>query len=479
MRFGLVIIFVINKYKHFLISCNASCCTTQNPGLGKVLVPLPHQTGIMGSETRSFQEGGWLKLDNAAKLFPAIMTKELTAVFRITAYLKEPVKISAITEAVKITSERFPYFSVSLGSGFFWHFLEYHKQLPRIQPEETIPCTAFAARRKNEPLYRILVKKNRISVEFFHILTDGSGALEYLKTLLHTYLKLTGNAISSSEGVILPESPMLDEEMEDGYNRFFSKTLPAPVKLTKAWHVPFNLNKRPRLRVLYADIPVDKVLEAAKNNKVTITEYLTSVFLFSLQNIYLEEKRKGLKQKGSAIRVEVPVNLRKIHQTKTMRNFSLFLLPYIDLRLGVYSFEEILKSVHHSIQTESDSKQITRQLTRNVRHEKRIIVRALPLFIKKMAISAVYRNLGSKQCTCIITNLGAIKLPEEMEKSIDAFAVVPTPPNKSVKVSCGVASFKDTMKIVFCNITDSRETERLFLKFLVDAGIPVRIRSND
>lgn len=433
----------------------------------------------MDSKTKSFQEGGWLKLDNAAKLFPAIMTKELTAVFRITAFLKDPVKISALTEAVTITSERFPYFSVSLGSGFFWHFLEYHKQLPRIQPEESIPCTAFAARRKNEPLYRILVKKNRISVEFFHILTDGGGALEYLKSLLHSYFKLTGLEISSTEGIIVAESPILDEEMEDGYNRFFSKTLPAPAKLSKAWHIPFSLNNKPRLRVLYADIPVDKILEVAKRYKVTLTEYLTSVFLFSLQKIYLEEKRKGFKQKGSAIRVEVPVNLRKIHPTKTMRNFSLFLLPYLDIRLGEYTFEEVLKNVHHSIQTEADSKQITRQLTRNVRHEKRIIVRALPLFIKKMAISAVYNNLGSKQCTCIITNLGALKLPAEMEQNIEAFAVVPTPPNKSVKLSCGVASFKNTLKIVFCNITDSRETERLFLKFLVDAGVPVRIKSND
>ena len=120
------------------------------------------------------------------------MSGELTAVFRITASLKRPVKFSAIKEAVEITSKRFPYFSVSLGSGLFWYYLEYNNQLPRIQTEEKIPCTAFAANRKNEPLYRILVKENRISVEFIHILTDGGGALEYLKSLLYTYFRLNG-----------------------------------------------------------------------------------------------------------------------------------------------------------------------------------------------------------------------------------------------------------------------------------------------
>src|SRR5664280_228976 len=161
-----------------------------------------------GIDTKSFQENGWLKLNNAAKIFPAIMSGELTSVFRITVSLKKPVKYSAIKEAVEITSGRFPYFSVSLGRGLFWYYLEYNHQLPRIQTEEKIPCTAFAANRKNEPLYRILVKENRISVEFIHILTDGGGALEYLKSLLLSYFRLTGITIHSSEGIILPDSPI-------------------------------------------------------------------------------------------------------------------------------------------------------------------------------------------------------------------------------------------------------------------------------
>ncbi len=101
---------------------------------------------------KSFQERGWLKLDNAAKLFPAIISEDLTSVFRITASLKEPVRYSAIKEAVAITSERFPYFSVSLGSGIFWYFLEFNDQLPRIQAEEEIPCTAFAVKQKKRTI---------------------------------------------------------------------------------------------------------------------------------------------------------------------------------------------------------------------------------------------------------------------------------------------------------------------------------------
>src|SRR5664280_1673168 len=226
-----------------------------------------------GLNTNAVKEIGWLKLDNAAKLFPAIMSAELTSVFRITVFLKKPIKFSAIKEAVEITSERFPYFSVSLGSGLFWHYLEYNHKLPRIQTEEKIPCTAFAARRKDEPLYRILVKENRISVEFMHILTDGGGAFEYLKSLLYTYFRLNGNIIHSSEGIILPESPITDGEIEDGYQRFFRKKIPPPGKLTKAWHLPFVLNEKPRLRITRSEIALDKLLEIARKNNVSCLLY--------------------------------------------------------------------------------------------------------------------------------------------------------------------------------------------------------------
>jgi NRPS condensation-like uncharacterized protein len=431
-----------------------------------------------GIDTKSFQENGWLKLDNAAKLFPAIMSGELTSVFRITVSLKKPVKYSAIKEAVEITSRRFPYFSVSLGSGLFWYYLEYNNQLPRIQTEEKIPCTAFAAKRKNEPLYRILVKENRISVEFIHILTDGGGALEYLKSLLLSYFRLTGITIHSSEGIILPDSPIADEELEDGYNRFFRRKTPPPGKLTKAWHLPLRLDEKPRLKVIRSEIALDNLLEVVRRYKVSVTEYMVSVYLFSLQKIYLEEQEKVKKQKRGVLRLEVPVNLRKIFPSKTLRNFSLFVLPEIDLRLGVYSFEEILKIVQYQLQTGADVKQITRFLSQNVGHEKSVFIRLLPLFIKSMAISAVYRRLGSNQCSGIMTNLGVINLPKEMEAHIDSFELVPTPPNTYVKITSGMVTFKNRLMLDFGNISKSTNLEMHFLKHLTESGIHVKVLHN-
>jgi len=399
-------------------------------------------------------------------------------VFRITASLKEPVRYSAIREAVAITSKRFPYFSVSLGSGIFWHFLEFNDQLPRIQVEEEIACTAFAVKRKNEPLYRVIIKDKRISVEFTHILTDGAGALEYLKSLLYTYLTITGRHISSPGEIILPGTPVSEEEFEDGYNRFFKK-LPAPSKLVRAWHLPFKLNKRPRLRVLRAEVKVDEILEVSRKHKVSVTEYFVSVYHFALQKIFISEKVKSKKEKRKVLRIEVPVNFRSKFPSRTMRNFSLFVLPEIDMRLGTYTFEEILRSVHHQMQIDTDIKQMSRFLSSNVRYERLLIVRILPLIIKKMVIASVYRKIASKRWTGMVTNLGLVTLPGEMEEMVDSFELIPTPPNQKVKAGSALVSYKDSVRISFCNITQSRELERYILKHLAGAGIHVKILNNN
>jgi NRPS condensation-like uncharacterized protein len=406
------------------------------------------------------------------------MSEDLTSVFRITATLREPVRYSAIREAVEVTSTRFPYFSVSLGSGIFWHFLEYNPQLPRIQTEEEIPCTAFAAKRKNEPLYRIVVKGKRLSVEFSHIITDGGGALEYLKSLLYTYLKLTGKKINEPGDIMLPDKPVSEEEFEDAYNKYFQK-LPPPSKLAKAWHLPFRLNKDPKLKVLHAEVRITEILEKARSHNVSLTEYFVSVYHFALQKIVIGAEEKGKKEKRKVLRIEVPVNMRKKIPSLTMRNFSLFVLPEIDLRLGNYTFGEILESVHHQLLLSSDIKQISRFLSSNVSSEKLLIVRILPLFIKKMAISAVYRSLASKRWTGIVTNLGVVKLPDEMEELINSFDLIPPPPNPKVKVSCALISYKDKLRICFSNITQSNELERLILRHLTDEGIHVKILNNN
>jgi hypothetical protein len=428
----------------------------------------------MGEKKGQSIDNGWFKLDNAAKIYPAIITGELSNVFRITAFLYEPVRISALTEAVRITSGRFPYFNVALSKGAFWYYLETNNQLPRIHPEESIPCTMFPIGHKKEVMYRILVRKNRISIESVHILTDGTGGLEYLKTLLYTYFKLIKKLDFLPPGIIDPYGKPDPKETEDSFNKFFQRKVPASDTISKAWHLPFKLNPKPRLRIIQAETTVHGIHEVAKLHKVSITEYLVAVYMHTLQAIFIENHKKG---PGEIIRTQVPINLRNKYPSSTMRNFSLFVIPELDLRLGTYTFEEILKIVHHYMQLET-TKKLDRIIARNVGGEKNYFIRFMPLFIKRFALILAYRKFGIKQFSGIITNIGVVKLEGELGNLVKAFSLTPPPPNKGIKTSLAIVSYMDNMFFVFANITRSTDFEKLFLKFLINEGIKIKLHDN-
>jgi hypothetical protein len=413
----------------------------------------------------------WLRLDNASKIYPAIKDRELTSVFRVSVSLKERIKAAQFLEAVHEIENRFPYYKVKLKAGFFWYYLEPHRLPITVIPDQELPCRAFD---KDELMFRVLAKNYSISVEFSHILTDGTGAFEFLKTLLIVYFEKCRVNIPVELPFLHPEEPPSNEEFEDAYNRYFKKIDSSPPKIPKAFHVPFDLRRSPRFDVLTVVIPIQDIIKKAKEFEISLTEYLTAVYLYSLQNIYNQLSNFKKRTVNKILRIEVPVNLRKIFPSRTMRNFSLYVIPGIDLRLGNYSFEEIAKIVYHQMQLETDKKLISKMISRNVSGEKHPFLRRVPLWIKSFILSKLY-TLGTKEYSGVVTNLGKIDLSPEINSQINTFLFIPPPPNKILKVNCGAVGFADKLVLTFGNITVSKELEKQFLSFLTSQGVPVKI----
>ena len=413
----------------------------------------------------------WLRLDNAAKIYPAIKDKELTSVFRVGVELKERIKAKQFLEAVHALEQRFPYYKVKLTTGFFWYYLEPYDLPIAVEADKEIPCRSFE---KGELMFRVLAKENRINVEFSHILTDATGALEFLKTLLITYFEKCCERFSSGIPFLSAETAPAPEEYEDAYNRYFKKIDSRDQKIPTAFHVPFHLKNTPRFEVLTAIIPIEAIVKKAKESEVSLTEYLVAVYLYSLQQVYNQMSIFRKRTSNKIIRIEVPVNLRRMFPTKTMRNFSLYVIPGIDLRLGDYSFEEILKTVYHQMQLETDKKLISKMISRNVSGEKNQFLRRVPLWIKSFILSRLY-SLGTKQYSGVVTNLGKINLSPEINNLINKFIFIPPPPNDVLRVNCGVVGFGDKLVLTFGNITNSKELERRFFTFLTAQNIPVKI----
>ena len=416
----------------------------------------------------------WLPLDNAAKIYPASLSDEITTVFRLTAVFKDPVKISPLMRAVTRLEKRFPYYKVQLRQGFFWYYLEHLPLRFPIEIDNKRPCRKFS---KNGLLTRILVMKNRISVEFSHILTDGSGAFQFLKTLLITYSEECGASIPKVYQFYRPEDEITEEEYEDAYNRYFKQNIPPAVPSSKAFHLPWPLASKPRFSILNAILSLDQIKARAKAKRVSITDYLVSVYMFVLQEIHEGLPHFSRFRKQKIIRMEVPVDLRNIFPSQTMRNFTQFVMPEIDLRLGHYTFDEILRRVYHQMRLENDEKLINKNISRNVGSERKIYVKSIPLIIKSLILKAMYYALGANQYSGVTTNLGKVQLPEETEAMLNHFIFTPPPPNPLLKVNCGIIGFGDKLVLSFGNVTKTRALEERIFRFLTNEGIEINVEN--
>ena len=202
------------------------------------------------------KENFWLPLDNAAKIFPAVITDEFTAVFRISAVLKNRINIRNLFKAVNTIEDRFPYYKMVLKKGFFWYYLEYADYKVPVEVENKVPCRKF---HKDGLLLRILVFKNVLSVEFSHILTDGSGAFKFLKSLLVIYFEKCGIGIPPDFDFHHPGEIISEEELEDSYNRYFNENTPSQLKKPRAFHLPYPLKAVPRFNVMNIILSIDEV----------------------------------------------------------------------------------------------------------------------------------------------------------------------------------------------------------------------------
>lgn len=416
------------------------------------------------------QNNAWLRLDNAARIYPAIRSAEVTAVFRVSVTLRERIRAAPFLEAVRAIEHRFPYYKVRLRTGFFWYYLQYSQYPLQVRPDLGPPCRAF---HKKELMFRVLARDCSISVEFSHILTDATGAYEFLKSLLLAYCERTGTPIPRDQQYYRPGDEPAAEEYEDAYTRYFRKGPSSLIPARKAFHVPFPLRKTARFRVLTVLVPLNEARERAGHYGVSLTEYLIAVYLFSLQRLYEELRGRVKRRSNRILRIEVPVNLRRILPSATMRNFTLYVLPEIDLRLGHYTFEEITKTVYHQMRLETDPKLINKEISRNVGGLNNHFVRRVPLFIKSFVLSRFYA-IGTSRYSGVVTNLGKVGISPLVDARIDHFQFIAPPPNRILKVNCGVVGFGDRIVLNFGNITSSRKLEGIFLDFLENENIHIQ-----
>lgn len=416
----------------------------------------------------------WYKLDNSANIYPAIQRSYYSSVYRFSSYMFEYVNPDILQKALDSVMPRFPEFDVCIKKGVFWQYLERNKRPGPFVEEDIInPCMPMRFKLGNGYLIRVYYYKKRISVEFFHALTDGAGAIVFLKTLLAVYLRLKGYDIPNTHGVLnIKENPKI-EEQEDAYLKYAKKRPRLDMSDKEAYRGTGTREPYHTLNVISAIVNVKEILVISKAYKVSLTEYLASILIYVLLEKQNKEKQYGKKP----VTLVIPINLRQMFPSQTLRNFILSVAPSIDPNMGNYSFEEVLNNVHHYMRYNINDKFLQAKLNKNVATQKNPFVRISPLFLKNLVVYLSYIRIGDRRATTTFTNPGIIDASDEMKKHIEKFDLL-LGQAFSARANCATITFKDTMVISFSSNIKETDVEREFFRKLVKDGIHVKIETN-
>ena len=417
----------------------------------------------------------WMRLDNAAKIYPAAKRRNWNNFFRLSATLTEPIDVPVLRAALDVTVRRFPSMAVRLRRGVFWYYLEEIPQAPEIQPEKSCPLAHVPFGQVRRCAFRVLVYHNRVAVEFFHAVTDGTGGLIFLKTLLAEYLsEKYGINVPAEKGVLGRLEEPDEEELEDSFLRY-AGDVKASRREATAWHLSGTPEPDGYVNLVTMMLRVPEVKACAKEHGVTVTELLCAAMMQAID--HLQAEKVPVRSRRKPVKVTVPVNLRGLFPSHTLRNFASYVNTEIDPRLGSYTFDEICQLVHHTMGLGNDAKTMRAKIATNVASEKSPVLRVMPLFVKNIAMKAAFNAVGEcKACLCL-SNLGVVQVPEVMRPYIERFDFV-IGPQANAPHNCGVATWGDTVYVSCVRNIKEPELELHFYRVLHSLGLHVTVESN-
>jgi len=407
----------------------------------------------------------WYPVDNAGKIFPAVSKDSRSSVFRLSFYLTETIDPVLLEQAVNDMLPRFEPFAVELKSGLFWYYLSVNKKKAVVKKEDPIVSKFIPWAKNNGYLFQVFYYENKITLETFHSLSDGTGAMEFLKSITYRYLTLLGYSLEH-ERKILGCVPSQNSESLDMFTHSYDNSKKKNIKEEPAYHLSGEKFKDHFTLCVRVGLKTDELLALARKHGVTIGEYVTALLAYS---IYTEDAASRLTKKP--IKIFVPVNLRRFFPSNTIRNFSLYIKATYHGRES-FTFERMLQVTKEQFQTQLKKEDLHERINSNVGIEKNPFIRILPLSVKNLAFRLGYYYFAENISTCAISNLGPITLPDSMKPWIQDAEFL-------IGGNClGIVSLNGCTNIMMNTEFKNLNIIQCFIRTLVSEGLSVTIDTN-
>ena len=411
----------------------------------------------------------WYRMDNVAKVFLASANERDTRTFRMTCTLKDEIDKDILQQAVLDALKERPQYHVTILRGFFWHYMEQTDDLPVVEEEDGKICPMLVGPESFGKLHlRVTYFHNRINLEFSHAIADGNGALDFLNLIVEHYLKIKEperfKKLSMSSGA--SEANL----SEDSFRKFFAKEkdkIPNMKRPPKAYHIrgiryPYN-----QTQYLEVHMPVKDVLAKAKALNVTLTSYIGTLLMLAVSN------DMPMLMKNKPVTISMPVNLRNYYPSMTSRNFFNS-VNVSHLFKSTDTFESVAEQFNADLKNELTPEMVEARMYDYEKLEKILFIRLAPLFLKNPVVK-FGTNYKAKKVTAVVSNLGILKVPEELSDYILSYNAYCS--TSTMFVVC--STYKDDFVLGISSAYKSTQVIRDFIKSLSDEGIEMTLYSNE
>ncbi len=413
----------------------------------------------------------WYRLDNAALMYPLVARGESISIFRVSALLKEPVNPIELQYAVNDIAPRFPTLCGSVKNGLFWPYIE-RPTIPIIaKPQSKVPGRPMKVDGKHSQV-RVNYFGNEVSVEFFHSATDGTGGIIFLNSLLRRYFQRIGKTVDDQTNCFdYRDVPSLEEIRDNFANVAVRKNPPPCPKAVKVSKINGTPHKNKKYITVRGVCSATQLKEAAHRHNATVTQFLGALQLLALDRLSTVTNSTQKKP----IRVMIPVNLRKIFNVETIRNFSSYIFYQYN---GQTDIDEIIADIRNQEKEQLNENYFKGMVSFNYNNGNLPILKIAPLSLKRAVMSAIVSNQGDgKVNNSTFSNLGQIKAPKEFADLVVRYDFMLGKPAKNTN-NFTASTFNDVCVIAVTNPFLEKDCERLFFRELAKAGVDIAVESD-
>lgn len=307
--------------------------------------------------------------------------------FRMTVVIKKNVNEKILRKAALDLSARLPKFSVRIKRGIIRDYFIYAEEKDVVEKDVDKFKKQIEIFKTRKPLYRILYTENTITLEADHELTDGYGAMMYLRSLIVRYFQLTGIKIERCKDIHFVDDLSRKQEFEDCYLKCKSHQHMSVSKLAGDDINSLHFDGGEYcdfVRLTNIGLSTKELKKVTKAYNITVTEYFAAVILYS----YYCVLDKPIKEKMC---ITIPINLRKIIGGETLRNFS------DTITIGVnpthkedMTLEDFIMEIKGSIKERLDRDTLILRINASVTKVENSALKILPRFIKLQIFKKLY-----------------------------------------------------------------------------------------